>query len=83
MNIPKHLKKVKDVNWTKEQLEQFELDCKSQNGKRGSVLSCPFIRRKRRTTDRNISVCSSSRLCVFHMEKPLSSHYYMVSQRNG
>ena len=30
MNIPKHLKKVKDVNWTKEQLEQFELDCKAE-----------------------------------------------------
>ena len=27
MNIPNHLKKVKDVNWTKERLEQFELDC--------------------------------------------------------
>ena len=37
MNIPKHLKKVKDVNWTKEQLEQFELDCKAE-WETGSVL---------------------------------------------
>ena len=27
MNIPKHLKKVKEVNWTKEQLNQFALPC--------------------------------------------------------
>ena len=37
MNIPNHLKKVKDVNWTKEQLEQFELDCKAE-WETGSVL---------------------------------------------
>lgn len=37
MNIPKHLKKVKDVNWTKERLEQFELDCKAE-WETGSVL---------------------------------------------
>ena len=30
MNIPKHLKKVKEVNWTKEQLDQFELDAKKE-----------------------------------------------------
>ena len=30
MNIPKHLKKVKEVNWTKEQLVQFELDAKKE-----------------------------------------------------
>ena len=30
-------KKVKDVNWTKEQLEQFELDCKAE-WETGSVL---------------------------------------------
>ena len=37
MNIPNHLKKVKDVNWTKERLEQFELDCKAE-WETGSVL---------------------------------------------
>ena len=37
MNIPKHLKKIKDVNWTKERLEQFELDCKAE-WETGSVL---------------------------------------------
>tara|TARA_X000001036_G_scaffold329709_1_gene308390 strand:+ start:634 stop:1260 length:627 start_codon:yes stop_codon:yes gene_type:complete len=37
MNIPNHLKKVKDVNWTKKQLEQFELDCKAE-WETGSVL---------------------------------------------
>ena len=30
MNIPKHLEKVKEVNWTKEQLDQFELDAKNE-----------------------------------------------------
>ena len=30
MKIPSHLKKVKEVNWTKEQLEKFELDCKKE-----------------------------------------------------
>ena len=37
MNIPSHLEKVKEVNWTKEQLEQFELDCKAE-WETGSVL---------------------------------------------
>jgi len=30
MNIPKYLEKVKEVNWTKEQLDQFELDAKEE-----------------------------------------------------
>ena len=30
MNIPKYLEKVKEVNWTKEQLDQFELDAKKE-----------------------------------------------------
>ena len=37
MKIPSYLEKVKDVNWTREQLEQFELDCKAE-WETGSVL---------------------------------------------
>ena len=37
MKIPKYLEKVKEVNWTKEQLVQFELDAKEE-WESGSVL---------------------------------------------
>lgn len=37
MNVPNYLEKVKDVDWTKEQLEQFELDVKAE-WETGSVL---------------------------------------------
>ena len=37
MNVLNYLEKVKDVDWTKEQLEQFELDVKAE-WETGSVL---------------------------------------------
>ena len=37
MNIPSYLEKVKEISWTKEELEQFELDCKAE-WETGSVL---------------------------------------------
>jgi len=37
MKIPKYLEKVKEVNWTKEQLVQFELDAKKE-WESGSVV---------------------------------------------
>ena len=37
MKIPNYLEKVKEVNWTKEQLVQFELDAKKE-WESGSVV---------------------------------------------
>jgi pyruvate dehydrogenase E1 component alpha subunit len=37
MRIPRYLEKVKEINWTKEQLEQFELEAKTE-WETGNVL---------------------------------------------
>ena len=44
MNIPNHLQKVR-ANYTVEELENFELECKKE-WESGQVLDCPPFKRK-------------------------------------